>query len=328
MRRLLPLLVLALVALALPASAPAKVVSSDWTVTVTVGPAKTPCKIVGRTWRDNALADAVPVVLGTNGFGGSRDDFNQLGAAYAATKRYVFVAYSGLGFGGSECKITLDDPDWDGQGASQLIDRIGGKLGSGAPGIDKNLVKHDAPASARIGMIGGSYGGEVQFAAASRNPGLDTIVPQITWNDLAYSLAPNNTGFARGVTNFDTPPKGAPGTEKQTWVNLFFGLGTALGLQAIAQGDTTKAGPCVNFADQACVGKAEMDSTGYPSQTTIDFARDASVTSYMDKIRVPVYLAQGRTTASSTSTRRSPPTTPCARRGRRSRCSGAPTATA
>ena len=42
----------------------------------------------------------------------------------------------------------------------------------------------------RVGMIGGSYGGEIQFAAAAVDARLDTIIPMITWNDLTYSLGP------------------------------------------------------------------------------------------------------------------------------------------
>ena len=44
-------------------------------------------------------------------------------------------------------------------------------------------------------MIGGSYGGQIQYAVAEQDPRLDTIIPIITWNDLSYSLAPNNTSL-------------------------------------------------------------------------------------------------------------------------------------
>ena len=40
------------------------------------------------------------------------------------------LSYSGLGFGGSGCKITIDDPDWDGKAASQLVDYLGGQTAS------------------------------------------------------------------------------------------------------------------------------------------------------------------------------------------------------
>ena len=52
------------------------------------------------------------------------------------------------------------------------------------------------PSSAdpRVGTIGGSYGGGFQFAVAGIDARVDALVPMITWNDLSYSLGPNNTG--------------------------------------------------------------------------------------------------------------------------------------
>ncbi len=44
-------------------------------------------------------------------------------------------------------------------------------------------------------MIGGSYGGQIQYAVAMQDKRVDALIPIITWNDLAYSLAPNNTDF-------------------------------------------------------------------------------------------------------------------------------------
>ena len=70
----------------------------------------------------------MPAVLSTNGFGGSKDDQAGLSKLFA-TNGYVALSYSGLGFGGSSCKITLDDPDYDGQAAAQLIDYLGGEDG-------------------------------------------------------------------------------------------------------------------------------------------------------------------------------------------------------
>ena len=45
--------------------------------------------------------------------------------------------------------------------------------------------------------VGGSYGGQIQFAVAAIDPRVDTLNPQITWNDLSYSLDPNNTAQTR-----------------------------------------------------------------------------------------------------------------------------------
>jgi ABC-2 type transport system ATP-binding protein len=131
------------------------------------------CDIVGDLYTPTAGLPA-PAILTTNGFGGSKDD--QAGIArFAASNGYVVLSYSGLGFGGSGCRITLDDPDFDGKAASQLVSFLGGRT----------EVRTDAPGDPRVGMVGGSYGGGIQFAAASVDPRVDTIIPLITWNDLS-----------------------------------------------------------------------------------------------------------------------------------------------
>ncbi len=56
-----------------------------------------------------------PAILTTNGFGGSKDDSNESAIGRGFVKQgYVVLAYTGLGFPGSGCKITLDDPAYDG----------------------------------------------------------------------------------------------------------------------------------------------------------------------------------------------------------------------
>ena len=255
-------------------------------------------------------AHPAPAILTTNGFGGSKDDQAGLGRAYAA-KGYVVLSYSGLGFGstattpgsGSGCKITLDDREHDGAAAKQLVDVLAGitKADDGSPGglviddVQKDTgPAHDGavhPGDIRVGMTGGSYGGEIQFAAAAVDPRIDTIVPLITWNDLAYSLAPNNTSLP-GPTNVTYA---TPGTEKLDWTTLFFSVGFVDGIMATtAQQDPGRLAPCANFADQACLSKAQMDATGYPDQATLDFARNASVETYLDRIRIPTLLGQGQ----------------------------------
>ena len=50
-------------------------------------------------------------ILSTNGFGGSKDDSNESAIGRGFVKQgYVVLAYTGLGFPNSGCKITLDDP--------------------------------------------------------------------------------------------------------------------------------------------------------------------------------------------------------------------------
>jgi predicted acyl esterase len=283
-----------------PAAAAPTVSVSTHTLQVTVGPAgatKT-CSVLFDLYRPSTATRThrEPAILTTNGFGGSKDDQADLAKAFAK-RGYVVLSYSGLGFGGSGCKITLDDPAWDGKAAKQLVTFLGG--GSRASdGTHVDYVRHDRTShdgrhrkhDPRVGMVGGSYGGQVQFAVAGIDPRVDTIVPIITWNDLSYSLAPNNASFTtpdgQGVRY------GTPGTEKIGWTSLFFGVGIADGIQ-YASTDPSRNVGCPDFADQACIAKAQMDALGYPDQGTLDFARHASVSSYVSRIRIPTLLAQG-----------------------------------
>ena len=285
---------------AAPAQAATTVSVSSTSIDVTVGPAgqQKTCTVVFDLYRPSTATrrHPKPAILTTNGFGGSKDDQADLGKAFAQ-RGYVVLSYSGLGFGGSDCKITLDDPDWDGRAAKQLVTYLGGGKraadGSRVTYVRKDRTSHDGRHrrhDPRVGMVGGSYGGQVQFAVAGIDPRVDTIVPIITWNDLSYSLAPNNTSFTtpdgQGVRY------GTPGTEKVGWTSLFFGVGIADGLQH-ASTDPSRNDGCPNFADQACAAKAQMDALGYPTQDTLDFARHASVSSYVGRIRIPTLLVQG-----------------------------------
>src|SRR3954447_17746585 len=74
------------------------------------------CDIVGDLYKPSSATSRhrAPAILTTNGFGGSKDDQAAMAKAQAA-RGYVVLSYSGLGFGGSGCKVTLDDPDYDGR---------------------------------------------------------------------------------------------------------------------------------------------------------------------------------------------------------------------
>jgi ABC-2 type transport system ATP-binding protein len=298
-----------LLALTSQAAPPAYTVKA-LTFTVTVAPEGalgiTSCVVDADLYTPAGASKAhpAPAILATNGFGGSKAD--QAGMAKAfASRGYVVLSYSGLGFGadpqtgrrGSDCKISLDDREHDGAAGSQLVDFLGGlKKADDGTRLDyvvKDKVAHDGKVHAgdpRVGMVGGSYGGQIQFAVAGVDPRVDTIIPLITWNDLAYSLAPNNTTLAPGTVHY-----AVPGTEKLDWTTLFFTLGIADGAQgALMAQDPTRLGPCPNFLDQACQIKASLDTLGYADDASLAFARNASVTSYLDKIRIPVLLGQGQ----------------------------------
>jgi ABC-2 type transport system ATP-binding protein len=230
------------------------------------------CDIVGDLYTPATATAATPApaILTTNGFGGSKDDQAGL-AKFAATNGYVVLSYSGLGFGGSGCRITLDDPDWDGRAGSRLVSFLGGL----------DYVRHDAPGDPRVGMVGGSYGGEIQFATASVDPRVDTIIPLITWHDLAYSLAPNNA--TRPTT---------PGAVKITWGLLFVLEGSLV--ENLTHPDPGRVIGCPNFPTEVCTGLLTAGVLGYPQPSTTTFLQHASVATYADRVRVPTLLIQGQ----------------------------------
>ena len=138
----------------------------------------------------------------------------------------------------------------------------------------------------RVGTVGGSYGGGNQFATASLDPRVDTLVPLITWNDLSYSLAPNNTDQAKGVSSRRS------GSAKQWWAIGF----SLLGLTGDLQNGQIPPDvlPCPNFADFVCPALATAGTTGYLQPGDVAHLRHASVASYLPRIKVPVLLIQGQ----------------------------------
>ncbi|GAA3668149.1 hypothetical protein GCM10022237_30070 [Nocardioides ginsengisoli] len=269
---------------------------------VLVGPTGTQvCDVIGDVYVP-ATASAtrrVPAVLTTNGFGGSKDDQGAAAAALAS-RGYVVLSYSGLGFGGSGCAITLDAPDYDGKAASQLVSYLGGATGIAfvdkahtqpAPALDVvqlDARDHDGVARAndpRVGTFGGSYGGGFQFAVASIDARVDALVPVITWNDLSYSLAPNNTAQTTGVST------SVPGAAKLVWALGFSVIGVSSDL--INQQVPPDLLPCPNFAAFVCPALITAGATGYLQPADVAHLRGRSVASFLPAIKVPTLLVQG-----------------------------------
>ncbi|MEJ7634994.1 alpha/beta fold hydrolase [Aeromicrobium sp.] len=294
----------ALVAAPTSASAEVTVNVTPLHFKVKVGPnSSETCDIVGDLYTPSTATSAsrVPAILTTHGFGGSKDDQAGIGEKFAS-RGYAVLAYSGLGFGGSDCKITLDDPDWDGKAASQLVSYLGGKTGiaftdaehtTPAPALDVvqlDATDHAGRADAndpRVGMVGGSYGGQVQFAAAAVDKRVDTIIPVITWSDLSYSLAPNNTSQTTGVQT------STPGAAKLIWALGFSGLGVADGVENTGS-DPSRLIGCPNFALFVCPALVTAAATGTVDPPTTAALRHASVSSYTSEVTIPTLLIQGQ----------------------------------
>lgn len=242
-----------------------------------------------------AGADAdhpAPAVLATNGFGGSKSDGTTDGIGKAfASRGYVSLVYSGLGFGGSGCLITLDAPDIDGRAASGLIDFLAGTRAAD-DGTKADYVVSDGPGDPRVGMIGGSYGGAVQLATAATDHRVDALVPMVTWNDLAYALAPNATDARDGVSS------GTPGVFKWQWTNGFYLMGEGQPLLVPSLDPSRFNHPaCLHFATRACEAVRLLNSGRLPAgrtQETLTYLRGVSPATYLPGVTAPTLLVQGQ----------------------------------
>ena len=118
------------------------------TVDVKVGPANEQnCRVDADLYLpDGASAThKVPAILTTNGFGGNKADGNQSAIGKGFVQQgYAVISYSGLGFGNTNCKITMDDPDWDGKAGKGMVDVLAGH----APLPDRGLDHAALPAQA------------------------------------------------------------------------------------------------------------------------------------------------------------------------------------
>ncbi|KQW17305.1 CocE/NonD family hydrolase [Streptomyces sp. Root369] len=245
------------------------------------------CTIDADLYRPSGAGRA-PAVLTTNGFGGSKSDGSTDATARAFAQRgYVSLAWSGLGFGRSGCLISLDDPGIDGTAASALIDFLGGKRAAD-DGTRADFVTLDGPGDPRVGMIGGSYGGAIQLATAAVDHRVDALVPMITWNDLAYALAPNNATRGESV----------PGAFKWQWANGFYLIGESQPLTEVNL-DPSRINSlgCLHFVTEACDTVRTLNSGSFPAARTaelLDYAHSVSPMSYLSRVKAPTLLIQGQ----------------------------------
>ncbi|MFE6148804.1 CocE/NonD family hydrolase [Streptomyces sp. NPDC057889] len=286
-------MVAAPLALAAPANAaPQTKQAGEYTVTAlkfTVQAGGRSCVVDADLYRPAGVdaAHTAPAVLATNGFGGSKSDgsTDAIGKAFAA-RGYVGLVYSGLGFGKSGCLVSLDDPRVDGAAASGLVDFLAGTRAAD-DGTKADYVTKDGRGDPRVGMIGGSYGGAIQLATAAVDHRVDALVPMITWNDLAYSLDPNNAA-----------DRSVPGAFKWQWTNGFYliGEGQPLLEPSLDPSRINKL-TCLHFVTDACETISTLNSGRYPSDKAgpmLEYARSVSPVSYLKQVKAPTLLVQGQ----------------------------------
>jgi ABC-2 type transport system ATP-binding protein len=127
----------------------------------------------------------VPVLMHSHGWGGSRTT-DPASFQRFLDAGYGVISFDQRGFGESGGQAYVENPDVEGHDVRGLVDVLS-KL---------RWVEQDGPGDPHMGAIGGSYGGGYQFLTAfeelrtTGKPVLDAMAPEITWNDLSRSLAP------------------------------------------------------------------------------------------------------------------------------------------
>jgi ABC-2 type transport system ATP-binding protein len=118
-------------------------------------------------------------------------------------------------------------------------------------------VELDRPGVPRVGMVGESYGGGIQFAAAARDCRIDAIAPTIAWHSLGTSLDKNLT-------------------PKAGWGNI---------LSQVAS--SAKLNPEIIAADR------EMNTTSVIDARAVSFFESRGPAQFLSGVRAPTLILQG-----------------------------------
>ena len=150
----------------------------------------------------------VPMLLHSHGWGGSR------ATEPAEVRRYLDAGYGVLsfdqrGWGESGGHAHVENPAFEGHDVRALVRLVAGL----------RWVRQDGPGDPRLGAVGGSYGGGYQFLGVFEEqrlrgkPVFDALAPEITWNDLGDSIAPEGvtrTEWALALSAASLPSNALP----------------------------------------------------------------------------------------------------------------------
>lgn len=210
-----------------------------------------------------------PLVLHGHGYGGSRATSPSGMLKDLVDSGAGVISIDQRGFGESSGSVRVMDPDFEGQDLLQILDWAENNLdwlryaNDGSPdGRKYNMV---------AGATGGSYGGGYQLLIHNIDPlaRLDALTPDITWNDLRYSL---NPGAIYGLED-STPAEGqvaAKGVVKSGW-----------GLALVAGGE---AGSAQNDGQDTLIRQTLLNAVAanqFPDES-LEFFRYHSPSYYCD----------------------------------------------
>jgi ABC-2 type transport system ATP-binding protein len=195
-----------------------------------------------------------PTVLMGPGWGSSGDtDTSEAGIQGALSIAQLWqggfnvLTWDPRGFGHSGGEAEVDSPNDEGRDVSAMLNWV----------AQQSSVQLDRPGVPRVGMVGESYGGGVQFAAAERDCRIDAIAPTIAWHSLGTSLDKNQT-------------------PKTGWGNI---------LESVSS--TAKLDPEITAADN------EMNSSGTIDPRAVSFFDSRGPAQLLSRVMVPTLILQG-----------------------------------
>ena len=143
------------------------------------------------------IAGPAPVILMGPGWGeaGAEEKsgtglFGDSPVTSLKAQGYNVLTWDPRGFGKSTGTITVDSPDAEAVDVRRMLDWL----------ATQPSVQLDGKGDPRAGMVGGSYGGGIQFATATTDCRVDAIVPTIAWHSLVTSLGKADT-YKAGWSN-------------------------------------------------------------------------------------------------------------------------------
>jgi ABC-2 type transport system ATP-binding protein len=195
-----------------------------------------------------------PTVLMGPGWGSPGDtDTSQAGIQGALSIAQLWhggfnvLTWDPRGFGHSGGEAEVDSPNDEGRDVSAMLNWVAQEPG----------VELDRPGVPRVGMVGESYGGGVQFAAAEGDCRIDAIAPTIAWHSLGTSLDKNKT-------------------PKTGWGNILASVSS-----------TAKLDPEITTADN------EMNTTGTIDARAVSFFDSRGPAQFLARVKVPTLILQG-----------------------------------
>ena len=217
---------------------------------------------------DASRSHKVPVILRGHGWGGSGETNTSPSGTLLklVAADYAVMTWDSRGFGQSGGEANVDDPGFEVRDASALVDLLATR---------KEIAKN-APHDPLVGMTGGSYAGGIQLGLAAFDNRVDAIAPEITWNDLRYSLFPHD------VIKFG-------------WGELLYGAGLATAATGGLDPSATAGIQTGAYAPEIHESEVKGAALGYPDQATLDWFKGKGVAYYGTghPVRVPTLLMQG-----------------------------------